>query len=134
MRPLLLLALLAAPRLSAQAPADSTPAPIVLRAARLVDGTGAAPVAKPVVVVAGDRIVAVGTSASVRIPAGARTIDLGDATLLPGFIDAHTHIIGRVLGDPERDDAVPGDPLADITATERVRFVMKNGEVVRDER
>ena len=37
------------------------------------------------------------------VPAGAQTIDLGDATLLPGFIDAHTHISGRVLGDPGND-------------------------------
>jgi imidazolonepropionase-like amidohydrolase len=42
--------------------------------------------------VEGDRIVAVGTS--VPIPAGARLIDLGDATLLPGLIDLHTHLTG----------------------------------------
>src|SRR5204862_5558594 len=40
------------------------------------------------------------------LPAGARVLDLGDVTLLPGFIDAHTHLIGRVLGDPESDDAI----------------------------
>lgn len=75
----------------------------VLRAARLVDGTGAAPIANAVVVVTGNRITAVGRAGSVTIPAGAQTIDLGDATLLPGFIDAHTHISGRVLGDPGND-------------------------------
>ena len=53
-----------------------------------------------VVVVTDDKIVAVGKQGSVTIPAGATLVDLGDATLLPGFIDAHTHIIGRALADP----------------------------------
>jgi imidazolonepropionase-like amidohydrolase len=78
---------------------------VVLRAARLIDGTGAAPVTPGVVVITDDRITAVGTDRTVSIPAGATTIDLGDATLLPGFIDAHVHLIGRTLGDPEGDDA-----------------------------
>ncbi len=72
---------------------------VVLRAARVIDGSGAAPIANGVVVVTDDRIVAVGPEASVRIPAGARRIDLGDATLLPGFIDLHVHLIGRALED-----------------------------------
>src|SRR3954465_4967430 len=78
---------------------------VVLRAARVIDGTGAAPIANGVVVVTDDKIVAVGKQGSVTHPAGARVIDLGNATLLPGFIDAHTHIIGRTLGDPAGDDA-----------------------------
>ena len=78
---------------------------VVLRAARLIDGTGSSPIANAGVVVTDDKIVAVGAFASLRIPAGARTIDLGDATLLPGFIDLHTHIAGRTLGDPGWDDA-----------------------------
>src|ERR671916_166044 len=78
---------------------------VVLRAARLIDGTGAAPVQNGVVVVTDDRIVAVGRQGSVQVPAGARTIDLGDATLLPGFIDSHVHIVGRALGDPGRGHA-----------------------------
>jgi imidazolonepropionase-like amidohydrolase len=78
---------------------------VVLRAARLIDGTGRAPISNAVVVITDDRITAVGTASSVRTPAGAKVIDLGDATLLPGFIDAHTHIIGRVLGDPDADDS-----------------------------
>src|SRR5919108_309641 len=82
---------------------------VVLRAARLVDGTGAPPVANGVVVVDADRIVAVGREGTVNVPAGARRIDLGDATLLPGFIDAHTHVIGRPLGDPGADDAAVRD-------------------------
>lgn len=77
----------------------------VLTAARLIDGSGGGVVANGVVVVTGDRIVAVGVQGSVAVPANARTIDLGDATLLPGFIDAHVHIIGRPLSDPKQDDA-----------------------------
>src|SRR4051812_32586298 len=81
----------------------------VLRAARLIDGTGAAPITNAAIVVTDDRIVAVGPGASVAVPAGAHVIDLGDVTLLPGFIDAHTHIIGRTLGDPLNDLAVVKD-------------------------
>ena len=81
----------------------------VLRAARMIDGTGAPTVNNAAVVVTDDRIVAVGSAASVAVPAGARVIDLGDVTLLPGFIDAHTHIIGRTLGDPLADLAVVKD-------------------------
>jgi imidazolonepropionase-like amidohydrolase len=82
---------------------------VVLRGARLIDGTGAPAVPNGVVVVRGSRIVAAGAAGSVAVPQGARVIDLGDVTLLPGFIDAHTHIIGRVLGDPENDMAVVKD-------------------------
>jgi imidazolonepropionase-like amidohydrolase len=61
-----------------------------LKAARLFDGKSNALVTPGIVVVADGKIVAAGTSAAA--PAGAEVIDLGDATLLPGFIDAHTHL------------------------------------------
>jgi imidazolonepropionase-like amidohydrolase len=92
--------------LCSQASAQKT---TVLRAARMIDGTGAQMVHNAVVVVDGDRIVAAGAAGSVAVPAGARVIDLGDVTLLPGFIDTHTHIIGRTLGDPMNDLAVVKD-------------------------
>ena len=78
---------------------------VVIKAARVIDGTGSAAIDNGVVVILDDKIMAVGPASSVNIPTGAKVIDLGDATLLPGFIDAHTHIIGRVLGDPEGDSA-----------------------------
>src|SRR5688572_408781 len=81
----------------------------VLRAARMIDGTGTATVRNAAVVITGDRIVAAGPAASVATPAGSTVIDLGDVTLLPGFIDAHTHIIGRTYGDPMVDLAVVKD-------------------------
>jgi imidazolonepropionase-like amidohydrolase len=81
----------------------------VLKAARLIDGTGAPAITNAVVIVTDNKITAVGDASSVRVPAGAKVIDLGNVTLLPGFIDAHTHLIGRVLGDPEGDMATVKD-------------------------
>jgi imidazolonepropionase-like amidohydrolase len=89
-----------APVVAAAQSAAGAPQAIVIRAARLVDGSGSPAIANGVVVVRGDRIVAAGAASAVTVPPGARTIDLGDATLMPGFIDAHTHIIGRALNDP----------------------------------
>jgi len=62
----------------------------VLKAARLFDGKSNSLVTPGLVVVTGGKITAVGPNAT--IPAGAEVIDFGDATLLPGFIDAHTHL------------------------------------------
>src|SRR5262245_30352932 len=66
------------------------PAVTAIRAARLIDGRGGAPIASPIVIVRGDRIEAVGSG--LAIPAGARVLDLGGMTLLPGLIDLHTHL------------------------------------------
>lgn len=82
---------------------------VVLRGARLIDGTGKAPITSAVVIVTDERITAVGAASDVRIPAGARIIDLGNVTLLPGFVDAHTHLIGRVLGDPDIETSAVRD-------------------------
>jgi imidazolonepropionase-like amidohydrolase len=78
---------------------------IVLNADRMITISSPTLVRNARVVVTGDRITAVGTAANVQVPAGAQVIDLGDVTLLPGFIDAHTHIAGRTLGDPHGDVA-----------------------------
>jgi len=63
---------------------------VVLRAARLFDGVAAGAVSPGIVVVEDGKIVAAGDR--VALPPGARTLELGDATLLPGFIDSHTHV------------------------------------------
>ena len=73
----------------------AAPETIVLKAAHVFDATGTALKDGAGVVVRGDRIVSVGAAA----PAGARVIDLGDATLLPGFIDAHTHLTLQIDKD-----------------------------------
>jgi imidazolonepropionase-like amidohydrolase len=82
---------------------------VVLKAARLIDGTGAPPIDKVLVIVTDNKITALGPEGSVAIPEPAKIIDLGNATLLPGFIDAHTHLVGRVLGDPDGEMAAVRD-------------------------
>ncbi len=59
--------------------------------ARLVDGTGAEPVADAVVLIRGDRVTAAGPSGAVTVPPAARVLDLAGATLLPGLVNAHVH-------------------------------------------
>lgn len=72
---------------------------VAIKAANIIDGTGAEPIKNGVIIITDDKISAIG--ANLPIPSGAKIIDLGNTTLLPGFIDAHTHLIMRVLGDPE---------------------------------
>ncbi len=84
---------------SADAPAE--PVPIVLKAAHLFDGRTGTLTSPGLVVVKGTKIAAVGPQSA--IPAGARVIELGDATLLPGFIDAHVHLTDEASPNPYKD-------------------------------
>ncbi len=77
------------------------PRPIVLKAARLFDSISGKLTEPGIVVVAGSKIQSVGADAAV--PAGAEVIDLGDATLLPGFIDAHVHLSSEASDNWYRD-------------------------------
>ena len=96
------LALVAVLPASAQ---ETAPAVTVLKAARLFDGTRDTTIANGVVVIEGGTIKAVGSG--LAVPAGATVIDLGDATLLPGIIDAHVHLTGE-SGDNWYKDVVDG--------------------------
>jgi imidazolonepropionase-like amidohydrolase len=73
--------------------ADDT---IVLKAARLFDGKSKTLMHNGVVIVQGDKVVDAGSN--LPVPEGARVIDLGDATLSPGFMDAHTHMTHDLTG------------------------------------
>lgn len=75
---------------------------LVLDHARLVDGTGRPPIEDARIVIDGERIIAVGTVASVPVPAGAGRVDLTGRTILPGLVDAHFHL----------DNAPPDTKLA----------------------
>ena len=115
----------------AQKAADKT---YVLKAARLFDGKSDSLVTPGIVVITGSKITGVGSSA--EIPAGAEVIDLGDATLLPGFIDAHTHLSMPYSEDYNRAEldrlrkTIPEMTL-DATANARVTL-MAGFTTVRD--
>jgi imidazolonepropionase-like amidohydrolase len=74
----------------AAAQSNASARPIVLDAARLLDIETGRIIAPGEILVSGDRILEVGST--VKHPAGAQVIDLGDRTLLPGLIDAHVHL------------------------------------------
>src|SRR6202790_4765464 len=75
-----------------------TPSPehwIAIRAGRLFDTKSAKMVNNQVVLIHGDRIAEVGPTERVKVPAGAEVVDLSQATVVPGLIDAHTHVFGN---------------------------------------
>ena len=74
----------------------------VVRAARMIDPKSGNVMQNPVIVVRGGRIVSVGANATP--PAGATVIDLGTLTLMPGLIDAHTHLLQNYRGELGGDD------------------------------
>ncbi|HEY1607596.1 MAG TPA: amidohydrolase family protein [Allosphingosinicella sp.] len=81
-------ALAAAPAAAQEHP----PVVVAITADRMVDVLAGTELAKPVVIVTDGRISAVGRQGEVRIPAGARHIDLPGRTILPGLIDMHVHL------------------------------------------
>jgi len=107
-----LLCLAAFSPLNAQQPAsvDSAPA-ILLRPARVYDGVSDRTRDGLVVLVQGDRIVAVGTPAEVNAGKEARVVELPGLTLLPGLMDAHSHVLLHPYNEASWDDQVLHEPL-----------------------
>ena len=112
--------------LAAAAASGAEAAPIAVKAARLLDVKTGKYVERPVVVVRGHNIEVVGSA----VPAGARVIDLGDRTLLPGLADVHTHIL--LQGDataPEYEEQIlkeyPGHRVA--RAVRALKIALSHG-------
>ena len=105
------------------------PAFSILTAARLFDGTGAPVLEDAAVLLEGPTIRAIGRRAEIRAPGGAQAIthDYGDATILPGLVDGHTHLVG--IGDGTRGDdvAAQGEELLLVRATVHARLMLHSG-------
>ena len=107
---------------------DST-AFTILTAARILDGSGGPPLEDAAVLVEGSAISAIGRRDEIRAPDGATatTHDYGDATILPGLVDGHTHLVG--IGDGTRGDdaAAQGDDLLLLRAGAHARVILHSG-------
>ena len=95
------------------------PTTVAIRAGRMFDSLSGKMVTKQVVLIQGQRITDVGPDGSITIPAGTRVIDLSQATILPGFIDAHNHFMTS-RGKMTADEAL-------LVATKRLRDALVNG-------
>jgi imidazolonepropionase-like amidohydrolase len=108
----LLLSLILTPPLRGQRSAPDSSRTYLLRPARVFDGTGDRAHEGWVVLVRGDRIAAAGPAAQVQAPPGATTLDLPGTTLLPGLIEAHSHLLLHPYNETSWDDQVLREPLA----------------------
>ena len=108
-RPVLAFALLIV--LSAQTSAQ--PEPILLKPDRVFDGTTGTPHAGWVVLVKGGKIAAAGAVDAVEVPKNAKVIELPGTTLLPGLIDAHSHLLLYPYDQAKWNDQVLKEPLAE---------------------
>ncbi|HET9924488.1 MAG TPA: amidohydrolase family protein [Methylomirabilota bacterium] len=106
------------------------PSPFTLITAdRLVDGSTAAPIERAAVLIQGERIVALGPQDAVRAPAGA-TVDrkaYGAATILPGLVDAHTHLVAPGDGTLGDDIAKEDDDFLLLQAAKNARTLLHSG-------
>jgi imidazolonepropionase-like amidohydrolase len=95
---------------------ECPPAPttVAIRAGRMFDSVSGQMLSKQIIVIQGEKIAEVGPEGTVRIPAGVRVIDLSQATVLPGFIDTHSHVFNT------RNNKMTGDQSM-LIAVENVR-------------
>src|SRR5262245_57002006 len=109
---------------------DGSPARFsLLSAARLLDGGGGAAVADGVLLIEGDHVAALGRRGEVDAPAGAsvRRVDYGEATILPGLVDAHTHLVAPGDGTLGDDVAKEDDDILLLQAAKNARTLLHSG-------
>ena len=101
----------------------------LITAARLLDGTGSAPAEQAALLIENGRVVKVGRAADVRAPEGASVDgkDYGDATILPGLVDAHTHLVAPGDGTLGDDIAREDDDFLLLQAAKNARTLLHSG-------
>ena len=108
---------------------ESTPRFTLLTAARLLDGSSSPPVTQAALLVENGRVVRMGRAAEVRAPDGAAVDrrDYGEATILPGLVDAHTHLVAPGDGTLGDDVAKEDDDILLLQAAQNARTLLHSG-------
>lgn len=113
---------------------EAQPKRIAIRAGKLIDGKSEKPIENALVVIEGDKILSV--AAGGAPPAGAEVIDLSKETVLPGFVDAHTHVLlnGDITAeDYDRQLLKESIPYRAILAARNARIALEHGfTTIRD--
>jgi len=101
----------------------------LITAARLLDGTGARPIEQAALLVEGDRIVSLGRQADVRVTDGASVDrrEYAEGTILPGLVDAHTHLVAPGDGTLGDDVAKEDDDILLLQAAKNARTLLHSG-------
>src|SRR6202047_5269361 len=105
---------------------------IAIRAGKLIDGRGEKPLENPLIQVEGDKIISV--TAGGRAPSGMEGVDLANATVLPGFIDVHTHLLLQGDVTAEEYDAQllkESIPYRAILAARNAQIALSHGFIAR---
>ncbi|MGI9179275.1 MAG: amidohydrolase family protein [Longimicrobiaceae bacterium] len=118
--PVLLLLLLHCP-IAAQQPT------LALVGGRVIDGYGGPPIEDGVVLISGERIVAVGPRREVAVPSGTRIISTEGMTVLPGLFDMHVHLMLLGHGDYERWQSLYGSRMVDLVMPTAARQLLMAG-------
>src|SRR5262245_1336303 len=102
---------------------------VLIPAPRLRDGTGGAPLDHAALLIEGDRIAGLGRQADVRVPDGASVErrDYPGATILPGLVDAHTHLVAPGDGTLGDDVAREDDDILLLQAAKNARTLLHSG-------
>jgi imidazolonepropionase-like amidohydrolase len=115
-------------------PTETAPKKTAVRAGRLIDGKSDSAISNALILIEGDKIVSVTPGGSA--PAGVEVIDLSKATVLPGFVDAHTHVV--LNGDITAEDydaqlLKQSIPYRAILGARNARIALENGfTTIRD--
>jgi len=109
--------------------APPSPRYTLLTAARLLDGSGGAAVDQAALLIDGDRVAGLGRAADVHAPDGATVErrDYGAATILPGLVDAHTHLVAPGDGTLGDDIAKEDDDILLLQAAKNARTLLHSG-------